>query len=239
MTVFRELLNSKLPPEEKSPARLAAEAQVLVSAGSETTARALTFACYSILTSPVVLANLKSELAGAIPGSPSDSVTLEQVQQLPYLTAVIKESLRLSYGVVGRLQRLWQNEDMHFHNWTIPARTPVSMTSYDVHHDETIFKDSHRFNPQRWIDNPELDKFLVSFGKGSRQCVGMNLAMAEMYLTLSRLFRWFGSGQVKREGDVGWMDLFETDESDIKMVGEVLVPFMKEDTKGVRVVISG
>jgi len=238
VTVFRELLDSKLPSQEKQPRRLAAEAQVLVSAGSETTAKALTFATYSLLTSPVVLQTLKVELETAIPGSdPAAKISLEQIQHLPYLSAVIKESLRLTYGVVGRLARIWPREEIRFGEWSIPAGTPVSMTSYDVHHDEGIFKDSFHFNPQRWIDNPGLDRYLVSFGKGTRQCLGMNLAYAEMYLTLARLFMWFGCSGVRKSDDVGVLELFETDETDVKMVAEVLVPFVEKGSKGVRVVI--
>lgn len=187
----------------------------------------------------MVFEKLKVELEAAVVGSDySARISLEQLQQLPYLTGVIKESLRLSYGVVGRLHRIWPTEEIHFHKWVIPPGTPVSMTSYDVHHDEAVFKDSHQFNPERWIDNPGLDRYLVSFGRGGRQCVGMNLAMAELYLTLSRLVRWFGSSDVRRSGDLGQLILFETDESDVQMVGEVLVPFMKKDTKGIRIVIS-
>lgn len=169
----------------------------------------------------------------------TSSPPLERLQQLPYLTGVIKESLRLSYGVVGRLQRIWPSEDMVYGGrWTVPAGTPVSMTSYDLHHDEAIFPGSHQFRPERWIGaDPGLDRYLVSFGKGSRHCVGMNLAMAELYVTLATLFRSFGSEAVRRQRDLGQLVLFESDESDIKMVGEVLVPFVKKDARGVRVMI--
>jgi cytochrome P450 len=234
VTVFRELLSSKLPPSEKEPMRLAADAQVLVSAGSETTARALTFATYSLLTHPRVLALLKAELRDAIPNSdPNDPITLAQVQHLPYLSSVVRESLRLSYGVVGRLARVLPDETLTYGRWVIPAGTAVSMSAYDVHHDEAVFPNSFEFMPERWIGNPGLERYLVSFGKGSRQCLGMNLAYAEMYLVLARVFRWFGDG----EGDVGRLELWETDESDVKMVAEVLVPFAREGSKGVRAVV--
>jgi cytochrome P450 len=238
VTVFRELLASKLPPSEKEPKRLAADAQVLVSAGSETTARALTFATFCLLTNSGVLRCLKQELEKAVPTSdPASSISLSQLQNLPYLSGVIKESLRLSYGVAGRLARVRPNEDMKYQSWVIPAGTPVSMTSYDVHHDESVFPDSHFFKPERWIQNPGLERYLVSFGKGTRQCLGMSLAYAEMYLTLGRLFRWLGSGEVRGEEDVGVLELWATDKSDFQMVGEVLVPFVKQGSKGVRAIL--
>lgn len=50
------------------------------------------------------------------------------------------------------------------------------MSSWIMHHNEDLFPQSEVFNPERWTD-PEkarsLDRFLFSFGKGSRQCVGM------------------------------------------------------------------
>lgn len=53
----------------------------------------------------------------------------------------------------------------------------MSMSSYLVHHDESIFPDSYSFKPERWIevgDNSDrLTKYMVSFTRGSRACLGM------------------------------------------------------------------
>jgi cytochrome P450 len=52
------------------------------------------------------------------------------------------------------------------------------MTSVHIHHNETIFPDSHEFKPERWLEKrpegaPPLEKYLVSFSRGSRMCAGM------------------------------------------------------------------
>lgn len=76
----------------------------------------------------------------------------------------------------------------------IPAGTPVSMTSVLIHDNPDIFPDPFRFNPDRWLEDharQRLQRYLVSFGKGTRMCAGMNLAMAEIYLTLASVFRQF------------------------------------------------
>ena len=56
-------------------------------------------------------------------------------------------------------------------------QTPVSQSAYFVHMDSTIFPNPHSFNPDRWIEAAKegikLDRFLVSFSKGSRQCLGI------------------------------------------------------------------
>lgn len=56
-------------------------------------------------------------------------------------------------------------------------QTPVSQSNYFIHMDPTIFPNPHEFVPSRWLDAKEsgfrLDRYLVSFSKGSRQCVGI------------------------------------------------------------------
>jgi cytochrome P450 len=61
-TIFHEILNSKLPPEEKTLARLGDEASVTLAAGTLTTSWTLSVAIYYLLTSPSILKNLKTEL---------------------------------------------------------------------------------------------------------------------------------------------------------------------------------
>ncbi len=61
-TIFHEILNSKLPPEEKTLARLGDEATVTLAAGTLTTAWTLSVAIYHLLTSPSILKKLKAEL---------------------------------------------------------------------------------------------------------------------------------------------------------------------------------
>jgi len=158
---------------------------------------------------------------------------------LPYLTGVIKEGLRLGCGVSSRLQRipheplLFPDSTKH-RDWIIPAGTPVSMTSMLVHHDESIFPNSEKFQPERWED-PRLEQYLVAFSKGSRQCLGMNLAWAEMHLWVSSVFRRFGSQVIRFEGDEGVLELVETDLEDVRIVADRFVPIVKEGSNGVRV----
>lgn len=108
------------------------------------------------------------------------------------------------------------------------------MTSVLIHHDESIFPDSHTFNPDRWINNPRLDRYLVSFSKGSRSCVGMNLAYAEIYLWISNIFRRFGSKEVRFESDEGVLELVDTTIKDVTLAADLFVPEIAPECKGVR-----
>ena len=119
-------------------------------------------------------------------------------------------------------------------DWVIPPGTPVSMTSALIHHDESIFPESYDFQPERWIGNPGLDRYLVSFSKGSRSCVGINLAYAEMYLWLAGVFRRYGSPEVRFKTDEGALELFETDRSDVEMWADRFIPVVKPGSKKAR-----
>jgi cytochrome P450 len=110
------------------------------------------------------------------------------------------------------------------------------MTSYLIHHDEAIFPKPYEFNPQRWLDNPRLDKYMVSFSKGTRQCVGINLAYAELYTTLACIFRRYGGPE--SEGPDGKFELFETTIEDVEMASDMFIPFVKKGSKGIRVFVK-
>ncbi|KAL5336611.1 cytochrome P450 [Aspergillus crustosus] len=224
-TFFHDVLDSNLPQEEKSPERLAQEVQVVIGAGAETTGKMLTWTTYYLLENPEKLNKLKEELARL---DPDHTATLVDFEKMPYLTSIMLEGLRLSYGVSSRLQRIAPDRDLQFHEWSIPAGTPVGMSSALIHHNEDIFPDSREFIPERWID-PErrkhLEKYMVAFTKGSRQCIGLNLARAEILLALPTVIRRLN------------LELYETTREDVTLAHDLFLPFAKEGRKGVRVLI--
>ncbi|RLL96210.1 hypothetical protein CFD26_104014 [Aspergillus turcosus] len=234
-TIFQEILSSKLPLHEKALRRLAQDGGAVVGAGTVTTAWAITVAVYHLLSQPATLRKLKNELAT------TDTTDLTDLERLPYLAACIQEALRLSYGVSSRLARLAPDEALTFtdpdthRTWTIPPNTPVSMTSLLIFQNPSIFPQPKLFRPERWLDNPRLDRYQVAFCKGSRICLGVNLAYAEMTLMLASLFRRYGSFEVKADEDIGMLELFETTaENDIECSVDGFVPLPKPGSKGVR-----
>ncbi|KAL4778870.1 cytochrome P450 [Aspergillus varians] len=222
--LFDNVLSSNLPEQEKTEARLAQDMQVFVSAGAETTAKAMTYILFYLHNQPELLKKLKDELA-TLGNDPS----LLQLEQLPYLTSVMLEGIRLSYGVTARLPRIAPYNALQFKDWTIPPGTPVSMSCLLMHHDESIFPDSYTFNPDRWVDPVErkrLEKYMVAFSKGSRMCIGMHLARSEILLVISNLLRRMS------------FELFETTVEDVRVVHDIFIPFVKMDSKGVRLLIK-
>ncbi|PMD55747.1 cytochrome P450 [Hyaloscypha bicolor E] len=242
-TIFHTLLQSDLPSKEKSTARLIDEALLVVVAGSHSVAWTITVLTLHLLSSPSVLRPLKLELTRIKRAELSLPDLLSQLERLPYLTAVIKEALRLSHCVSMRLARISPDSPMQCGQWTIPAGTSVSMTSVLLHLNPDIFPYPHEFRPERWLDDPDgkLDRYMVAFSGGSRICLGFNLAWVELYIFVAGLFGSFGGRgeewEVREVGDLGVLELWETDRRDVDVVRDQFFPVVRDESKGVRVLV--
>ncbi|EWG51083.1 hypothetical protein FVEG_16741 [Fusarium verticillioides 7600] len=103
-------------------------------------------------------------------------------QSLPYLTRVVKESLRLSMANPNRFPR------SRLPN--IPAGTSVGAGAFMLHHNPEVFPEPHQFMPERWL-NPSQEMLRDSFyfGDGSRQCIARNLVSAGLWWAAEALIR--------------------------------------------------
>ncbi|XXG95762.1 hypothetical protein Hte_002033 [Hypoxylon texense] len=205
-TIFDALTDPSVPPEEKTPRRLEDEGMLVIIAGTETTARALTVASYHLFQNRQLMLKLRDEIRTVMPTPTTEAPWLE-LEQLPYMSGVVSEALRLSYGPIFRSTRVAPTESLIHKDLVIPPGTPISMCTYFVHMDPRIFPEPESFKPERWIEaaknGEHLNRFLVSFSKGSRICLGMNLAYAELYMTLATVVRRFD------------LELYETGPEDI------------------------
>ncbi|KAF4544715.1 Cytochrome p450 [Lasiodiplodia theobromae] len=239
--------NNHLPPSELTTPRLTEEAFTLLGAGTVTTAHTLATTLYHLLANPSKLTRARAELAPLFYHSNSNSPTWTDLEHLPYLSAVLTEGLRLSYGVSHRLPRISPDAALRVPDAPepvaiIPPATPVSMTQMFLHDDARIFPEPAAFKPERWLleevegetgnegaraeQLARMRRFLVPFSKGTRQCVGMNLAYAEMYLALAALLR---PGLE--------MELWKTSVEDVRVAHDWFNPAPRVGSKGVRVLV--
>lgn len=214
-TIFTTLLNGENKPDGyRIPTtwQLKDEAYSVLVAAADTTGNAMTVAAFNVLNNPAIYAKLAAELETRFP-SPTERLPFVDLEKLPYLTAVIKEGLRLSFGVVGRLPRVVPPGGTTLSDHYIPAGCVVSMSSWMMHRNAAVFPDPMAFDPERWMRGPEhthhLEHHMVPFGRGSRQCVGMPLAYSELYVTLGSLFRRFPRGLSVGASTVGNMRDYE------------------------------
>lgn len=99
-----------------------------------------------------------------------------------------------------------------------------------MHDNPTIFPSPRAFKPDRWLqpDSAQLKKYLVPFSKGSRQCLGMQLAYCELYLIMAAMY---APGRFNFE-------LYETDISDVEIEHDFFNAFHRLDSKGIRVLVK-
>lgn len=226
--IFSALLQpGALPKEEQTVSHLVDEAQSVVAAGQVTTTHYLNTTAYHVLANPEILSKLQSELRIAMPDGILPSQ--QKLEQLPYLSAIILEGYRVSYGPTHRLQRVAPDEDLVYDEYIIPAGTPVSMTSVFMHDNPTLFPDPHTFKPERWLEpgaKEKLSNYLVNFSKGTRGCLGKELAQAEVVFTLAAVFRKFE------------FELYKTTREDIDVEHDFFNPQPRKGSVGLRVIVK-
>ncbi|KAI0013031.1 cytochrome P450 [Xylariaceae sp. FL0662B] len=225
-SLFHHVVNSDMPESEKSERRLVMEAQLILAGGTWTSGRTIGVASYYILSRPHLRHGVEAELRDLMATWPQYVPTWAELEKLVLLQAIIKESLRISFGVMHRLPRISPDVPIQYKQYTIPPGIPVGMSSYLMHTDTSVYERPFEFIPERWIGevNPAMNRNYVPFARGSRNCLGIHLAMAEVTYALAVLFRPNGPK----------LELFETDESDVQQVHDFMVATAKLDTKGIR-----
>ncbi|THV04023.1 cytochrome P450 [Dendrothele bispora CBS 962.96] len=172
---------------------LLSEALILTQAGSDTVGNTCYLATFYILNDPSVYHKLKEELRQVWPDKET-RIGMDVLEKLPYLNAVLKESLRLGHGVVTPLPRVVGPGPAEILGVHVPAGTIVGMSCTFLHYDPRVFPDPYTFKPERWLPGgssnlSEMEHYLRPFSNGPRQCLGQNLAWAELYLIMGYVFR--------------------------------------------------
>ncbi|TMW62706.1 hypothetical protein Poli38472_005324 [Pythium oligandrum] len=165
-------------------------------AGRDTTAQALSWFFKNVGTHPEVVTKIRAEIKHVLPGLMDGSIetpTMEQVQQLTFLEAAIKESLRL-YPAVPVSFRVAANDVVLSDGTFIRKGQSVAVPVYGCSRMNYLWgPDAASYNPERWFD-PVSGKLIhfpshkfFAFSAGPRVCLGMNLALLELKIVLASL----------------------------------------------------
>ncbi|KAJ4357623.1 uncharacterized protein N0V89_002199 [Didymosphaeria variabile] len=210
MTIYHRLLDADAYRDKTTPSAgsLYEEAQALMFGGADTVGNTLMVGAYYLLQNPEKQQTLKKELLSIWPSLNGPEPRVRDLESLPYLNAVIKESLRLSSGVISGLLRVVPPTGariagidvppgVNLHNLTeyiltlMGSQTVVSIGSTFVHYNAAIHPEPDKFVPERWLESTHLDDWLVAFSRGPRMCLGINLAWAELRLGFAHVYRKF------------------------------------------------
>lgn len=183
---YGDLLDSLLLAKDctgssMSDKQLRDEILTIFSAGHETTAAALTWTWYCLLKNPVKLLLLKKELTQVLQGKfPCAS----SVNNLPYTSAIIKESLRL-YPAIPSCPRI-ALVNTQLAGYDIPKGAKIFVSIYNIHHHRKFWSEPNEFYPERFLGQKNFPKkAYIPFGLGQRHCLGRHLAMLETQLLLA------------------------------------------------------
>ncbi|RWA05744.1 hypothetical protein EKO27_g9361 [Xylaria grammica] len=178
LSIVHEIWKSNLPESEKTTNRIFDDVATMAGAGP------LRVALFHVFDNQEILLRLRAELATV------ETRDLKALEQLSYLKAILIESLRMSPALGTRMARIAPDRDLFYQHWRIPAGTPMGMTPVLQNADEALYPDARRFNPDRWqgsTGRSKLDKAFAPFSGGTRACLGMHLAWADMYLLVAGL----------------------------------------------------
>ncbi|KAF5747837.1 putative cytochrome P450 [Tripterygium wilfordii] len=161
-------------------------------AGTETTSSTIEWGMAELFRNPRLMANVKEELDLVV--GPNRRVEENDIDQLPYLQAVVKETLRL-YPVIPLLLPRNSLRDTNYMGYQIPKDTQVFVNAWAIGRDPDSWEDPQCFKPERFlgsnIDYKGQHFELIPFGSGRRICVGMSLAQQVVPLVLGTLVHDF------------------------------------------------
>ncbi|RDW77199.1 hypothetical protein BP6252_05252 [Coleophoma cylindrospora] len=190
----------------------------LLFAGTDSTGMNLATICRNLAMYPDKYERLRNEVvSNAALGSQA-----QEVQALPYLSAVVREGLRISMANPTRLPHVvpsggWTFKGVHF-----PEGAIVGCAGYELHFNAIAFPDPQAFKPERWLEGnvtEQANKYWFAFGAGSRACIARNLATTELYFATQKLAESnvLRGAKAVQEGEIEIYEWFNSSVKDEKI----------------------
>ena len=177
-TVLGQLL-AETYQDAGSDIELQEQLRTLLVAGHDTTASALAWALYHIHREVGVRERIAEELASEPPP--------EEMPKLPYLSAVISETLRMHPAVPIVLRKL--SEPRTVIGLDLRAGDIVGIAVPALHFNPSIWRDPYRFDPDRFLEYTPTPFEYVPFGGGYRRCPGAAFAHNELAIAIGTVMR--------------------------------------------------
>ncbi|KAK4210840.1 cytochrome P450 [Rhypophila decipiens] len=209
-----DFLTRILEQEENiSTVQLAAHASDFVTAGSETTATALSCITYSLLKTPDALTKLQQEIRTAF--KRYEDINAQACNNLKYLRAVCLEAMRMYAPLPFALPRVVPEGGDTVDGIFLPAGTIVSTNPVAAGLSSENWEDPFTFKPERWLpqqqsgskktDTTNKDILAASqpFSLGARGCLGRNLAWMELGTILAKL-HWSYDLEFLNDNELDW-----------------------------------
>ncbi|ORX67060.1 cytochrome P450 [Linderina pennispora] len=173
------------------PVQLESEVRLTLLAGSDTTSNTLSFTIMNLMHYPEHYRRVTDEVRSAFPDTSKMISFADAKAKLPYLTAVIYESMRLNPSLANMLQRSVPAEGAIFQNCFLPGDTQICISISACHRNPQLWNNPDVFDPERFLgpDSAERIKDILTFSSGVRACIAKNMVMLELYTALANTLR--------------------------------------------------
>ncbi|XP_021728630.1 cytochrome P450 76AD1-like [Chenopodium quinoa] len=179
----------------------------LFIAGTDTTSITLEWAMTELLRNPTKMEKAKSELDDVL--GKKGSMQESYISNLPYIQAVLKETLRL-HPPVPLLIPHKAIKEVQLCDYLVPKNSTLWVNVWWISHDPSVWPNPECFSPERFlekeIDAKGQDFEFIPFGAGRRMCPGIPLAYRMLHLMLATLihsFNWkYGNGEHPEDLDM-------------------------------------
>ncbi|TFK22666.1 cytochrome P450 [Coprinopsis marcescibilis] len=206
--LLRSNMASDLPPSQRlTDSEVSAQVPTFLAAGHETTSTATAWTMYALSLAPHIQSKLREELLTV----GTDNPTMDELNALPYLDAVVRESMRVHAPIASSMRAATQDD-------AIPLETPFTDRNGIVHDyievkkgqsllipiaainvDTSLWgEDAHEFRPERWENLPKAVAGIpgvwgnmLSFLGGPRGCIGWRFSVVETKAIIFTLLRAF------------------------------------------------
>ncbi|CAO1410718.1 unnamed protein product [Diamesa serratosioi] len=186
------LLKSTIDGKPLTNDEITEEVDTFMFEGHDTTTSAISFTLYLLSQNADVQQKVLEESRRILGNDRLVAPTYNQLQEMKYLEAVIKESLRI-FPPVPMFGRFLE-EDVTVDGYTIPAGVNFNMMIYLVNKDSKYYSEPEKFMPERFIETNDKNEnpfIYTPFSAGPRNCIGQKFAMLELKSTLSSIVRNF------------------------------------------------
>jgi trans-cinnamate 4-monooxygenase len=163
-------------------------------AAIETTLWSIEWGIAELVNHPEIQRKLRHELDTVL--GPGVQVTEPDIQKLPYLQAVIKETLRLRMAIPLLVPHM-NLHDAKLGDYDIPAESKILVNAWWLANNPATWKKPEEFRPERFLEEEAKveangnDFRYLPFGVGRRSCPGIILALPILGITIGRLVQNF------------------------------------------------
>ncbi|KAJ3992974.1 cytochrome P450 [Lentinula boryana] len=226
--IISVLKNMKASKEDRlDETEIISQMTTLLFAATDTTSSALSRLLSLLSKHPEVQDKLRQEVTEARRNNNGEDLSYNEINSLPYLDAVCRESLRLYAPAPSALRYALQDavvplskpiigiDGTQIREIAVPRGTTIFISIYNANRNEDLWgPDANEWKPERWLSSlpeaiieahiPGIYAHLMTFSAGPRSCIGFKFSQLEMKVVLAVLFEHFIFSPSEKDSEIQW-----------------------------------